>query len=158
MIPLCTKELILVLPTIHLQLVIFYSNLSCLLFCFVMLSHGIDFNRRLCLPSGCVHSWPFELSQTYNHQLQFVFPCQWRIDLLSSSTFLKWYQFTHELNTMLAHRFIGYLCIHWYLVIVGRRQRNSVHVMHIKALNWTIICGYVCVNTDKRDSLNTHSS
>lgn len=63
----------------------------------------------------------------------------------------------HKLN-MPAHRFIGYLCIHWHLVLVGRRQRNSVHVIQMKALSWTIIWGYVCVNTDKWDSLNTCSS
>ena len=158
MILLFIKELTLVLPTIHLQLVNCYSNLSCLLFCFFMLCHGIDFNRRFCLSSGCVHSQPFELSGTYNHQLQFAFPCHWRTDLLSSSRFLKWYQFTHELNTTLAHRFIGYLCIHWYLGLVVRRQRNSVRVMRMKALNWTIIWGYVHVNRDKWNSLNTHSS
>lgn len=152
------KELILVLPTIHLQPMNFYSNLSCLLFCFFVLSHGIDFNKRLCVSSGCVRSWPFKLSQTCKHQLQCVFPCHWRSDLLSSSTFFKLYQFTHELNTIFAHQCIGYLCIHWYVVLVGRRQKSSVHVVQMKAFNSTIIWGHVHVNMDKWDSLNAHSS
>lgn len=136
----------------------FNSNLSCLLFCFFMLSHGTDFNKRLCVSSGYVHSWPFKISQTCNHQLQCVFPCQWRIHLLSSSMFFKLYQFTHELNTPFGHQSVRYLCIHWYMVLVGRRHKSSVHVVQMKALNSTIIWGYVHVNMDKWDSFNTHSS
>lgn len=90
--------------------------------------------------------------------INLVFSCNWRIDLLSRSMFLKSYQFTHELNTMLAPRFIGYLWIHWYLGLVRRRQRNSVHVMQMNALNWTVIWGYTHVNKDEWDSLNTHRS